>query len=138
MNYKKTLEEKVAYRINRKKESVFLRGDFLDLSGYDQVGRALLGLARKGTLVKIGYGLYAKTKLSELTRRPVPIEPLPALARKALIRLGVTPVATKAEKDYVEGRSTQVPTGRLIGVNKRIDRKIIYKEAEIHYELGAR
>ena len=110
----------------------------MDLSDYDQVGRALKILTGKGKLVRIGYGIYAKTRLSELTGRPVPIEPLPILARKALIRLGVKPLTTKAEKDYVEGRSTQVPTGRLIAVDKRINRKIAYKDAVIHYERNSR
>lgn len=138
MKSTKTLEAKILYRMGRKKVSVFLREDFLDLSGYDQVGRVLKELTRKGKLVKIGYGLYAKTKVSGVTGQPVPVEPLPSLARQALKRLGVTPLATKAEKDYVEGRSTQVPTGRQIGVDKRINRKIGYKDATIYYERSTR
>ena len=69
MNYINTLEGRVAARIIRKKDIVFLRDDFLDLSGYDQVGRALQSLTRKGKLIKIGYGLYAKVKVSSFDRR---------------------------------------------------------------------
>lgn len=134
MKYSKTLEGKMATRIARKQSPVLLREDFDDLGGYDQVGRALLDLTKKGKLIKIGYGLYAKAKVSSLTGNTVPVEPLPALARKALDRLGVSPLPSQAEIDYQQGRSTQVPTGRLIGVNKRISRKIGYNNIAVNYE----
>ena len=54
----------------------------------------------------------------------------------ALIRLGAKPRSTKADLAYMSGRSTQVPTGRLIGIDKRINRKISYKDAVIHYEIS--
>ena len=134
MKYSKTLEGKIAVRITRKQSVILLREDFDDLGGYDQVGRALLALTKKGKLVKIGYGLYAKTKVSSLTGKTVPVEPLPALARNALNRLGVAALPSQAEIDYSQGRSTQVPTGRLIGVNKRISRKIGYNNIAVNYE----
>lgn len=49
-----TLESKVLARIIRMKSNVFLGDDFLDLSGYDQIGRALKHLAEKGKLIRIG------------------------------------------------------------------------------------
>jgi hypothetical protein len=134
MKYSKTLEGKIAVRIARKRSVVLLREDFDDLGGYDQVGRALLALTKKGKLVKIGYGLYAKTRVSSLTGKTVPVEPLPTLARNALNRLGVAALPSQAEIDYRQGRSTQVPTGRLIGVNKRISRKIGYNNIAVNYE----
>lgn len=134
MKYNKTIEGKIATRIARKQSSVLLREDFDDLGGYDQVGRALLALIKKGKLIKIGYGLYAKAKISSLTGNTVPIEPLPMLAQRALDRLGAAPGLSRAATDYREGRSTQVPTGRLISVNKRISRKIGYNNVAISYE----
>lgn len=138
MKYSRTLEGKIALRIARKQFAVLLREDFDDLGGYDQVGRALVALTKKGKLVKIGYGLYAKTKISSLTGKTVPVEPLPALARNALKRLGVAALPSKAEIDYQQGRSTQVPTGRLIRVNKRINRKIAYNNIAVNYERRPR
>ena len=41
MAIKNTLEGKITYRIKRSEASVFLRRDFEDLGGYDQVGRVL-------------------------------------------------------------------------------------------------
>lgn len=137
MNNNKTIESRILDRITRRKSNVLLREDFIDIGGYDQVGRALLQLIRKGKIVKIGYGLYAKAKISSLTGEILPAEPLPILAREAMKRLGIKVSPTKAELDYQAGRSTQVPTGRLIGVNNRISRKIGYKGASVYYERAS-
>ncbi len=138
MKYSQILEGKIANRIAHKQSLVLLREDLGDLGGYDQVGRALLTLTKKGKLIKIGYGLYAEAKLSSLTGNTVPVEPLPALAQRALDRLGAAPGPSKAATDYQEGRSTQVPTGRLISVNKRISRKIGYNNIAVNYERRPR
>lgn len=134
MSKYKTLSYKVAARISRKNHLVFLRKDFEDLGGYDQVGRILRELARAGKLVKIGYGLYAKAKISALTEAIVPVAPLPVLAKEALERLGVAIAPSRLEKDYNTGKTTQVPTGRLIAVKGRVSRKIAYAGAAISYE----
>ena len=57
-----SLQDRLEKRIARKRGDVFLRADFDDLGGYDQVGRALRGLVRKGRLMKIGQGLYARAR----------------------------------------------------------------------------
>lgn len=131
----KTLERKIALRIARRKSPVILRKDFADLGGYDQVGRALRALASKGMIVKIGYGLYARTKPSYFTPGQTVLEKnLPEIAREALRRLGVKPLPSTLEKDYNAGRTTQVPSGRLIGVKGRISRKIGYNRVYVSYE----
>lgn len=129
-----TLENKIRKRIARKSANVLLRDDFKDLGGYDQVGRVLRHLAESGEIIKIGYGLYAKTKVSAITGEIVPTATLPNLGKEALSRLKVKIELTKAELAYREGRSTQVPTGRMIAVKGRVSRKIGYKGAYIAYE----
>jgi hypothetical protein len=89
MKNSKTIEDRILARISRMKSSVVLREDFIDLGGYDQIGRGLRQLAPKGRILKIGYGLYAKTKVSSLTGEVLPVQALPTLARQALKRLGV-------------------------------------------------
>jgi hypothetical protein len=121
-----TLLYKVSSRIARKNEAVFVREDFDDLGGYDQIGRILRELTRAGKIVKIGYGLYAKTRISTLTGEPILVKPLPDLANP-----------TRLEKEYNEGKTTQVPTGRMIAVKGRISRKIGYKGAYVSYESAA-
>lgn len=131
---KKTLETKIANRIARKRGPVLLREDFTDLGGYDQVGRALRRLVRRGVIVKVGYGLYAKTKISQITGKKILAESLPRIAEKALKRLNVKTRPSQMQKDYNSGRSTQVPTGRLIAVEGRISRRISYEGKQINFE----
>ncbi len=122
----KTLKSKVRYRIKRNKNSVFIPSDFFDLSDRDQVGRALRTLVKEGVLIKIGYGLYVRSKVSSLTGQPIPEKNLPELAREALKTLGVKVLNSDIDNDYQNGNSTQVPTGRVIAVKGRVSRKIGY------------
>lgn len=133
-----TLEARIAKRIARKQANVLLRDDFKDLGDYDQVGRVLRKLAAKGKVIRIGYGLYAKAKPSALTGKTVPVAPLPRLGREALTRLKIETAPTTAETAYATGRSTQVPTGRQIGVRGRVSRKIGYNGTYLTYEHVAR
>ena len=137
MNKYNTLSYKIIARITRKNSSVFVREDFADLGGYDQVGRVLRGFARSGKIIKIGYGLYAKAKISSITGDIIPVLPLPNLAKEALQRLGVKTAQSKLEKAYNEGKTTQVPTGRMIAIEGRTKRKIGYGGAYISYETIA-
>ena len=134
----KPLEKRVATRIRRKKASVFLRSDFEDLGGYDQVGRSLRSLAANGQLVRIGYGVYARAVLSPVSGKTIPAKPLPALAAEALARLGVETEASGFAKAYNAGATTQVPTGRVIAVRGRFSRKIGYDGKYAVFERASR
>lgn len=123
----KTLKSKVKYRINRSKANVFTPRDFFDLSGRDQVGRALRELMADGVVIRFGQGLYAKAKRSSLTDKIVPVKPLPEIAREALSeKLNATVVNSKELERYNKGQTTQVPTGRAITVKGRVSRKMAY------------
>jgi hypothetical protein len=134
VNRRRTLEEKILLRILLKNAKVFIRNDFKDLGGYDQVGRALNHLALKKKIIKIGYGLYAKVKVSSFSDEVIPQAPLPNLAKEALMKLGVEALYSSLSRDYNTGRSTQIPTGRVIAVKSRVSRKIGYNGAFISYE----
>lgn len=131
------LERRIADRVARKKGDVFLRGDFADLGGYDQVGRALRRLAAKGCLIRIGYGLYARTVPSPLSGRNVPAKPLPMLSREALARLNVETLPSRSAQANSAGSSTQVPTGRVIAVKGRMARRIGYDGKYVSFERTA-
>ncbi len=130
----KNLEKRIEERIARKKSNVLLREDFEDLGGYDQVGRGLRQLVRKGKIVKIGYGLYAKATVSPLSGKPVPRKNIQDLAKEALSRLGVEVQPSSYERDYNQRKTTQVPTGRVIGVRGRVSRKIGYAGKKVILE----
>jgi len=131
----KNLETRVINRIERKRGDVFLRSDFKDLGGYDQVGRVLRGLVRKGRLLKISHGLYTRAVKSPFSDNPVPPKGLTTL-KEALKRVGVEVVQTHLERDYNAGRTTQVPAGRVIAVTKRVRRKIGYNGIFLAFERG--
>lgn len=137
MSKYETLSYKVSARIARKNEAVFVREDFEDLGGYDQIGRILRQLAAEEKLIRIGYGLYAKAQRSMLTGELVPVLPLPDLAREALNRLGIQTGISKLTRDYNAGLTTQVPTGRKIAIKGRVSRKIGYDGTYVSYERSA-
>ena len=129
----KSLEERMTQRIARKRGDVFLRSDFSDLGDYDQVGRALRTLTRKGQLMKIGQGLYARAEKSPFGGMLVPPKGLETL-REALRRLGFETYPTRYEEAYNAGRSTQVPTGRVVAVRGRVRRQIGYNGVFLKFE----
>jgi hypothetical protein len=129
-----SLEERLEKRIARKRGDVFLRADFGDMGGYDQVGRALRQLIRKGRLLKAGYGIYARARPSSIDGQPTPTKGLRELAAEALGRLGIETAPTRMEQDYNTGKTTQVPTGRVIGVRGRVRRTITYNGVPLSYE----
>lgn len=130
----KSLKSRVKYRISRSSGAVVVPGDFKDLSGRDQVGRALRELVDEQILVKFGRGLYAKTKRSSLTNKVIPVKPLPELAKEALRKLQVEIVVADDQSRQDSGRSTQVPTGRVIAVKGRVCRKMTYDGKSIKYQ----
>lgn len=129
-----TLETKLAKRIDRKRGDVFLRADFNDLGGYVQVSRALKQIIDKGQLVRIGQGLYARTRPSLLDGKPAPVKSLRALTDEALQRLGIETGPTQFEQAYSAGKTTQVPAGRSVAVAKRVRRKIGYNGVTMSFE----
>lgn len=131
---RETLESQVIKRIERKRSDVFLRADFDDLAGYDQIGRVLRQFVHAGRLVKIGSGLYARARPSTLDGKPTPVKGLRALTEEALRRLGIGTAPSRLEQAYSEGKTTQVPSGRRVAVDRRVRRKIGYNGAMVSFE----
>lgn len=139
MKKRKLLKSKIAYRIRRSRGSVFVLSDFKDLSGRDQVMRALRSLIVEGLVVRIGYGLYARARISRISGKILPEKPLPELGIESMKKLKIKTGVPSLEKSYLEGKSTQVPTGRMIRVVKsRVSRKIGYNGNYISYERASR
>lgn len=88
----------------------------------------------KGKLMKIGYGLYARAEASPLSGKTIPTKDLPALGAEALKRLNVEMAPYSTAQAYNAGLTTQVPTGRVIGVKGRVSRKIGYDGKYVTFE----
>jgi hypothetical protein len=131
---RKTLEQLVLDRIRRMKANVFLREDFADLGGYDQIGRVLKGLVSKGALLRFGCGLYTRSQISPFGGKPAPTIGIKRLAEEAMRRLKIPVGPSRWERKYNDGLTTQVPTGRVVGVRKRVRRRLGYGDVQIHFE----
>ena len=105
-----------------------------DLGGYDQVGRALRKLVRKGRLLKLGYGIYTRATRSPFIDKPLPTEGAARAARRRWRVLASRPRRPGLEQRYNAGKTTQVPTGRVVGVRGRVRRKIGYDGVPLSYE----
>ena len=130
-----TLKDKIQYRIKKSKETVFLVSDFMDLSGRDQILRALRTLIKENLIIKVGKGIYSKVIKSVISGKFIHADNLRNIAISALKKMGVEVVTTKAELDYNNKLTTQVPNGFIIGVNKRVSRNISFGKVVIRFEL---
>jgi hypothetical protein len=132
-----TLREKIEARIAERGDDAFLTREFADLGGERQVLRALRELTEEGKLIRLGYGVYGRAETSPITREPMLAgDGFGAVSRVVLNKLKVGWQPTSAEREYNEGRSTQVrmtPRVRLRPGN-RFSRKLRYKTMELTIE----
>lgn len=136
MRKTRTLLEQVRARVRTSADRVFILKDFADLVkdyDYDQVLRALRQLVKEQILAKVGQGIYAKMRLFSDGKIRL-TAPLGNLAREALEKLGIRTFDSLYTQANKLGLTTQVPTGRRIGVQQRVRRLIIYNDYEISYE----
>jgi len=130
-----TTRERVLSSIRRSKDSTFLRKDFERFGSYRQVSRAIGELVVEGALVRVGYGVYVKTRPSTLSGKPVPAETLQNVAFVAMRKLGVKAEPGNDAKALAEGRSTQVPMPAVVNVGKaRVARRLSLGNKTVVYE----
>lgn len=134
MSVLKKLEDKIQNRIQNSNDSVFMLDDFIDLSNKTNIIRILKKLIDKNFLVKVGYGLYAKARISTITNKLVPDNDIHSIAIEALKKLNIEVFPSKYEELYNKKLSTQVPTGRVIAVKSKTKRKIGFNGNYIKYE----
>jgi hypothetical protein len=134
VKYQESMEYKISNRLRTIKSSVVLRKDLKDLGSYRQISRALTKLIVKKKLVKIGAGIYAKAYISKYTDMPLVKNGTDSTLREALKRLGIAFEPGNAEKDYNEGKSTQVPVKNVIKLKNRCRRRIGYGNIKLIFE----
>ena len=122
-----TIQNRIQTRVKRSKRSVFLRSDFKDIAGYDQIGRGLKNLVREGLLMKIGYGLYVRARVNRITGKLMPDNAAGAdgVVIEAMEKLGVDYQFDDLSKLNFSGDSTQIPAKVIITPKSaRFTRKI--------------
>jgi GNAT superfamily N-acetyltransferase len=134
-----SLRERIAAKIDRSDDAVFLTREFRRLGCERHVLRALRQLVEEGRLIRLGYGVYGRAEISRLTGKPM----LAATggfidaAHQTLDKLGVPWEQTEFQRAYNEGRSTQVPVNAAVRVVKsRITRKLRHQGNELIMERG--
>jgi hypothetical protein len=95
---KNTVKERIVIYSKSTKWFVVFRDELKSLGSQRQISRALNDLVAEGFFIKIGHGLYAKTKVAIINGSIIPQNPLPKLAREVLRRLGVETFPTLFEK----------------------------------------
>ena len=127
MSRRPKLREQIEARMTRDKASAFLTREFLDLGSERQVYRTLQTLVSEGRLVRLGYGVYGRARVSRLSGQAVLDSPngLEGAAREVLNKLGIKWGLTEAQQAYNERRSTQIPVNPAIKViGSRFSRKL--------------
>lgn len=105
------------------------------LGSRTQVSRVLKALTESGELVRIGTGIYAKTRRSSITGALIPAGSLETLAMEVLKRMGVEHGAGRTAIDYNSGKTTQLPGEFVLNTcGRRIRRKITVCGRTIAYE----
>ena len=113
-------------RLSRSKRYVFMRADFKDIAGYDQIGRVLRDLVESGELLKVGYGVYTKARKNPITGRIMPACPggSDAVILEVLERLDVGYSFGRSSAKYLSGESTQIPAYTQIETPYRFKRRL--------------
>lgn len=129
------LEQRVQRSIKQRTGNVILRAEIARLGSPTQVSEVLKSLVGRGVLVRIGTGVYAKTRKSSVTGATIPAGSLETLAAEALRKLGVTVNVGRAAAAYNSGATTQMP-GVLVANTgiRRISRKITVGGRSLAYE----
>jgi hypothetical protein len=97
------IEQRILISIRKRATKVVLLKDVAALGSRASVSRSLASLVQKGVLVRLGYGVYAKTRINRITQRPAPDGWFYDLANEALLRLGINAEPGEAARLYNAG-----------------------------------
>lgn len=101
----------------------------------DQLMEGAKALIEEGIIVEMSKGVYVRTRISQYTGKRLPEKSLRDVAIYILQKEGIKILPTSYETAYNEGRSTQVPTGQVIGVDRIPKRTFSWNGKTIQYEL---
>lgn len=129
------LQERMLRSIQQRAGNIILRAEVARLGSPTQVTEALRSLQNMGVIVRIGTGIYAKTRKSSITGATIPAGSLETLATEALRKLGVSIGAGIAADTYNSGKTTQLPGVFVANTgHRRISRKITVGGRSVAYE----
>ena len=95
--------------ITMRRGEIVLRSDFEQMGSQSQISRIFSDFVNEGRLLRLGHGVFAKARISSLSGKQVPREPLEVLAEETLRRLHIDAQPGQAQRDYAYAKSTHVP-----------------------------
>jgi len=129
------LQERMLRAIKLRPGNVILRKELAGLGSASQVTDALKSLLARSVLVRIGTGVYAKTRKSSVTGSIIPAGSLETLGIEALRKLRVPVSPGKAAAAYNAGTTTQIPGAFVANTGRRrISRRISVGGRSLKYE----
>jgi hypothetical protein len=129
------MRERMIRSITMRRGEIIMRSDFTCLGSQSQISRLLSDFVKEGRLVRLGYGIFAKARVSSISGKMVPREPLEVLAEESFRRLRIEVKPGKAQRDYTSGQSTQVPVQAVFDTGRRrISRKLTVGNRKVRYE----
>lgn len=136
---KTSTKTRMAQSIARSPRDIFLRNELAEFGTPSRVTRGINELIREGKIMRLGYGVYAKTEPSILTGTPIPRKMLESLAFEAFNSLRIPIELGKARADYTGGKTNQIPMSVAISTGKRrVIRKLRLGNREVIYEKHLR
>lgn len=136
---KASTKTRMAQSIARSSRDIFLRNELAQFGTPSRVTRGINDLMREGKIMRLGYGIYAKTEPSIVTGNPIPRKVLETLTKEAFNSLRIPIELGKAQTAYAEGRTTQIPMSIVVSTgNKRVNRKLRLGDREVIYENNLR
>lgn len=135
---KLSVEQRILRSIRQRHGVVILRSDFSRFGTTSQVSRALAKLVSASVLVRVGHGLYAKTRVNRFTGRLAPAAPFESIAAEAFRRLRIVVGPGELAREYNTGQSTQIPMQPIVSTGKRrISRRIEVGSKRVIYERAS-
>ncbi len=129
------LQERMLRAIKQRGGNVILRQELSRLGSASQITEALRALQASNVIVRIGTGVYAKTRQSLVTGAIIPAGSLETLGVEALRKLRVPVAPGKAAAAYDAGTTTQIPGVFVANTGqRRISRKISVGGRTLKYE----
>lgn len=114
--------------------AIILRRELSALGSASQINRALNALQARQLLVRIGTGVYAKTRHSVVTGAVIPAGSLETLALEALQKLGIAVAPGEAAARYAAGLTRGIPGVFVVNTGRRrISRKITVGGRTLQY-----
>lgn len=123
-------------RIKQISENIIIREGIQDMGSPRQISRCFRDLLEMGELIKIGYGIYAKSYISEFINKPTIKGGFGEACKEALTKLGVIWEPGTAEQEYNAGLSMQVPVCTVVQLKSRFRGRLAYGNRTLIVENG--